>query len=196
VFCNTIGTFIKRRLIIFSGCTIVPYENNEIRFGNLVRGFLALRGIDSKLVSEAWIRNHYRWIVWKLAAFEKSYPHLFAKRYTRTSNMTFYEMDLVIDCQINFDCRYLTIDNVLHQLKYRYDREIDRCERSALKRILECDDTPSRPIILCVASIKSVKKNSSEKGNTRSTFVIMYFVKISGTLCFKRVRIGIDGWLV
>lgn len=31
----------------------------------------------------------------------------------------------------------LTLLNVLEQLKYRYDLEIDRCQRSALKRIIE-----------------------------------------------------------
>lgn len=42
------------------------------------------------------------------------------------------------------------------QLKYRYDREIDRCERPALRRILEHDDSAAKRMVLCVASIKSV----------------------------------------
>lgn len=42
---------------------------------------------------------------------------------------------------------------MLFQLRFRYDREIDNCVRPALKRILESDDSPARPLILCVAAI-------------------------------------------
>lgn len=52
--------------------------------------------------------------------------------------------------------RALTPDRVMCQLKYRYDREIDRSERSALKRILEKDDPSWKRMILCVSSIVDV----------------------------------------
>lgn len=42
---------------------------------------------------------------------------------------------------------------VLAQLKYRYDREIDRVERSAIRRIVERDDTPAKRMILFVSRI-------------------------------------------
>lgn len=64
-------------------CTILPNENNEVHFENVSHGFLTSPGVDPGLISEAWIRNHYRWIVWKLSAFEKSYPHLFGNKYVR-----------------------------------------------------------------------------------------------------------------
>ena len=57
------------------------------------------------------------------------------------------------------------------QLKYRYDREIDNSQRSALKKILERDDAPSRHIVLCVSSIHETDSHTtgaqidgSEKG--------------------------------
>ena len=57
------------------------------------------------------------------------------------------------------------------QLKYRYDREIDNSQRSALKKILERDDAPSRHIVLCVSGIHETGSNTtggqvdgSEKG--------------------------------
>lgn len=42
------------------------------------------------------------------------------------------------------------------ELKYRYDREIDRSERSALRKILEKDDVSSKRMVLCVESITEV----------------------------------------
>jgi len=33
-----------------------------------------------QLISSAWVNNHYRWIVWKLAAMEVSFPHQFGGR--------------------------------------------------------------------------------------------------------------------
>lgn len=31
-------------------------------------------GVDPKLISEQWVYNHYRWIVWKQASMERSFP--------------------------------------------------------------------------------------------------------------------------
>ncbi|XP_071500619.1 uncharacterized protein [Diadema antillarum] len=86
-------------------------------------------GVDPKLLSENWVFNHYRWIVWKLAAMEVAYPQ-------------------------HFGGRLLTPNWVLLQLKYRYDREVDHAQRPALRKILERDETASRRLVLCVASIK------------------------------------------
>lgn len=54
-------------------------------------------GVDPKLISEAWVYNHYRWIVWKQASMEKSFPETMGSL-----------------------C--LTPEQVLLQLKYRYIR--------------------------------------------------------------------------
>ena len=45
-----------------------------------VSAFLTTPGVDSQLISKEWIANHYRWIVWKLAAMEVAFPHHFAGR--------------------------------------------------------------------------------------------------------------------
>lgn len=47
---------------------------------------------------------------------------------------------------------------MIEELKYRYDREIDRSQRSALRKILEKDETASKRMVLCVSSIEKVKK--------------------------------------
>ncbi|KAI4480851.1 hypothetical protein M0804_009948 [Polistes exclamans] len=39
------------------------------------------------------------------------------------------------------------------QLKYRFDREIDRLKKPCLRRILEKDDCASKRMVLCVSSI-------------------------------------------
>lgn len=94
-------------------------------------GLLAGPGVQPNLIPEGWVENHYKWIVWKLSRYEKAFPNYFAGR-------------------------ALTPQNVILQLKYRYDREIDRHERSALKKILEKDDVSIKRMVLNVSGIKEV----------------------------------------
>ena len=74
------------------------------------------------------VRNHYRWVVWKLAALERSFPSHLAGR-----------------------C--LTYPQLLRQMKRRYDRQLDQAQRSALALILERDESPGRYLVLCIAAI-------------------------------------------
>lgn len=97
-------------------------------------------GVDPKLISFEWFANHYKWVVWKLASMEVAFPQQFAGR-----------------------C--LTPDWLMLQLKYRYDREIDRAERSALHKISEQDDLPSRTMVVCVSAIHTEKLSSIETCN-------------------------------
>ena len=55
-----------------------------------------------------------RWIVWKLACYERGFPQACAGH-------------------------WLTPGNVLNQLKYRYEREINQAHFPAVRRILERD---------------------------------------------------------
>ncbi|MEQ2282424.1 hypothetical protein AMECASPLE_000570 [Ameca splendens] len=87
-------------------------------------------GVDPKLISQQWVYNHYKWIVWKQASMEKSFPET-----------------------IGSLC--LTPDQVLLQLKYRYDVEVDHSHRPALRKIMERDDTPAKTLVLCVCEIVS-----------------------------------------
>ncbi|CAH1391282.1 unnamed protein product [Nezara viridula] len=119
------------------GFSLILSDDNKIGFNELSRCFLSNPNVDPSLVSSAWIKNHYKWIVWKLASYERAFP-------TNLSN------------------RYLTPENVLHQLKYRYDREIDLAQRPALKKILECDEPSLRRLIACVADIRNVDSSDGE----------------------------------
>ncbi|MCD9644330.1 hypothetical protein HAX54_032516 [Datura stramonium] len=62
-------------------------------------------------VALEWITNHYKWIVWKLASYERCYS-------------------------AKFSGKLLTICNVLEELKYRYEREICYYPRSWLLKEL------------------------------------------------------------
>ncbi|XP_054456800.1 breast cancer type 2 susceptibility protein isoform X2 [Anoplopoma fimbria] len=87
-------------------------------------------GVDPKLISEGWVYNHYRWIVWKQASMERSFPELMGSL-----------------------C--LTPEQVLLQLKYRYDVEVDHSRRPALRKIMEQDDTAAKTLVLCVCGVFS-----------------------------------------
>ena len=41
---------------------------------------IALPSVDPKLVDKDWVFNHYRWIVWKLAAYERAFPKYFCHK--------------------------------------------------------------------------------------------------------------------
>ncbi|XP_046823824.1 breast cancer type 2 susceptibility protein-like isoform X2 [Vespa crabro] len=112
---------------------LIPDKDDCLGILEIKRSFLASPGIDPNLLSRDWIENHYKWIIWKLAS-----------------------MDRIKFNSINLP-RSLTPANVMLQLKYRYDREIDRSQRSCLRRILEKDDSASKRMVLCVSSLNEFK---------------------------------------
>ncbi|KZC14059.1 Breast cancer type 2 susceptibility protein like protein [Dufourea novaeangliae] len=109
-------------------CVILD-ENGYAGISEIKRSFLASSGVDPNLLPTGWLENHYRWIVWKLGSMDR---------------MKFASVVLP---------RVLTPTRVMMELKYRYDREIDRSQRSALRKILEKDDVATKRMVLCVSSI-------------------------------------------
>ncbi|CAN7084546.1 unnamed protein product [Brassica oleracea var. botrytis] len=103
---------------------------------------LAESGASLQCASREWVTNHYRWIVWKLACYETYYP---AK------------------CRGNF----LTITNVLQELRYRYEREVNHGHCSAIKRILSGDAPASSMMVLCISAInpKARETHGSDSGS-------------------------------
>ncbi|XP_057754556.1 protein BREAST CANCER SUSCEPTIBILITY 2 homolog A-like [Arachis stenosperma] len=98
---------------------------------------LAQHGASTHFASNDWVKNHYKWIVWKLACYER--------------------------CCSARPVKFLTVSNVLEELKYRYEREVNHAHRSTIKRILEGDAPPSSMMILCISSIHS--DHFTESGN-------------------------------
>ncbi|OEL14131.1 Protein BREAST CANCER SUSCEPTIBILITY 2-like protein B [Dichanthelium oligosanthes] len=95
-------------------------------------------GASLSYATKEWVSNHYKWIVWKLASLERCYP-------TRAAG------------------KFLMADNVFEELKYRYDREVNHGHRSAIKKILEGNASPSLMMILCISAIYSCPDRSNNK---------------------------------
>ncbi|CAH8354605.1 unnamed protein product [Eruca vesicaria subsp. sativa] len=99
---------------------------------------LAASGASLQQASRKWVINHYRWIVWKLACYETYYP---------------------VKCRGNF----LTVTNVLEELKYRYEREVNHGHCSTIKRILSGDAPASSMMVLCISAINPKTDNDSQE---------------------------------
>uniref|UniRef100_A0A7S1BKW6 Tower domain-containing protein n=1 Tax=Corethron hystrix TaxID=216773 RepID=A0A7S1BKW6_9STRA len=93
------------------------------------------QGADQHLLTQMWVKNHYRWIIWKLACTERRYP-IFAGV-----------------------C--LTTDNVTRQLMRRHDVELKKNVRPPLRKILNRDITSRRLVVFVVSQIFP---NSSNTG--------------------------------
>ncbi|XP_047038742.1 breast cancer type 2 susceptibility protein [Helicoverpa zea] len=81
--------------------------------------------VNDKLIPKGWLDNHLKLILWKLISYEFKF---------KMSNV----------CNAR---------NVIDQLKYRYDKELYNAQRSALRKIFEKDDVPSKTLVLFVAGI-------------------------------------------
>ncbi|XP_074302049.1 protein BREAST CANCER SUSCEPTIBILITY 2 homolog B-like isoform X1 [Silene latifolia] len=112
-------------------------------------------GASAQHITKKWVANHYKWIVWKLACYERLYSAKFAKK-------------------------FLTSSNVLEELKYRYEREVNHGQRSAIKRILEGDASPTSMLVLCISAIRSASEGTSS-------------TKLTGETSMARLELT-DGW--
>ncbi|XP_052098756.1 breast cancer type 2 susceptibility protein homolog [Mytilus californianus] len=115
-------------IIVGDGAMLVPDDKGYAGKEEFYQAFLTIENVDCKLLDEKWFCNHFRWVVWKLAAYEVTSSWIFPGR-----------------------C--LTPEVVMLQMKYRYDREIDKCQRSAIMKICERDDTPCKRMVLCISDI-------------------------------------------
>ncbi|KAM4566244.1 breast cancer type 2 susceptibility protein [Odontesthes bonariensis] len=129
--------FIKQETLIDEGGVqladggwLMPSNDWTAGKDEFFRALCDTPGVDPKLIGEAWVYNHYKWIVWKQASVERSFPETMGGL-----------------------C--LSPEQVLLQLKYRYDIEVDHSRRPALRKIMERDDTAVKTLVLCVCEIVS-----------------------------------------
>ncbi|KAI8388854.1 uncharacterized protein BYT42DRAFT_249628 [Radiomyces spectabilis] len=99
-------------------------------------------GAVSTSLPSAWVENHYKWIIWKMACMIRSYPRQFSDSWTP--------------------------EKVLEQLCYRYEREINQGQQSVLKRIIEQDDVAVKHMVLAVADIVDLKADSNHQAASPS----------------------------
>jgi hypothetical protein len=130
-------------------------------------------GASKDFVTDTWIRTHYRWIVWKLACTLRSYCHLMNDFPSNCRGLDENSSGVSLGIDLTKKLRHepatkLSLDlspsAVMHQLRYRYEREYVRGQRSCIRLILEKDDTSCRPMILCVVAIVSF---GSSPGSTK-----------------------------
>ncbi|XP_063700587.1 breast cancer type 2 susceptibility protein homolog [Culicoides brevitarsis] len=107
---------------------IIPDEKFRIGFGEFFNTFMTLPGVNKKLISPKWFQHHYKMVVFKL--------FLYAKRAKVALGV------------------FLTPQNIIEQIKFRYDLEIDKVVRSAIKRCIEGDDVPGKRLVLEVVDIQ------------------------------------------
>ncbi|XP_036107245.1 breast cancer type 2 susceptibility protein isoform X1 [Molossus molossus] len=140
------GSWAGKGTQLADGGWLVPSNDGKAGKEEFYRALCDTPGVDPKLISRSWVYNHYRWIIWKLAAMEFAFPKEFANR-----------------------C--LNPERVLLQLKYRYDMEIDRSQRSAIKKIMERDDTAAKTLVLCVSEILSPSTSLPETSSSKTSSV-------------------------
>lgn len=99
--------------------------------------FDALKKAGCSLLTKPWLENHWTQIVWKLANMAVLWPEAQSERWC--------------------------YQEVLNQLLYRYEREINRCQRPAIRLIQERDASPNAAMILCVFEISWPSESRSEK---------------------------------
>ncbi|XP_048119894.1 breast cancer type 2 susceptibility protein isoform X1 [Alosa alosa] len=121
------------------GGWLIPDHRGMLGKEQFYRALCDTPGVDPQLISEEWVYNHYRWIVWKRASMERAFPQ-----------------------ELGGIC--LTPEQVLLQLKYRYDVEVDRSQRSALRKIMERDDSPAKTLVLCVCDVETSGTTGKTEG--------------------------------
>ncbi|EFC49856.1 predicted protein [Naegleria gruberi] len=127
-------------------------------------------GAKTSVVKTDWVENHYRWIVWKLASLDRTFPN-------------------------DKSFPFLTPEKVLGQLIYRYNVEFCKGKRSCLKMIAEKDIPPGQFMVLMVSSLSN-NDNDMEECKTIELSDGWYSMKakldeqLSRYLEWCKIRIG------
>ncbi|WVW86946.1 hypothetical protein I302_109002 [Kwoniella bestiolae CBS 10118] len=97
----------------------------------------SLRADGCNFAKANWVENHWSQILWKIAGQVQARPELFQEKWNW--------------------------NEVINQLKYRYEREYGSAERSTIKRIQEHDSSPSLPMVLVISGIRQAQVEGKSK---------------------------------
>ncbi|KWU44262.1 hypothetical protein RHOSPDRAFT_29372 [Rhodotorula sp. JG-1b] len=120
---------------------------------------------ERDLVTLPWIKNHWALVLWKLASYVRSRPDLLHE--------------------------WWSFERVMDQLRYRYEREVNRAERPAIKRIQEHDSPASLPMVLCVSQIRW-EESTNELENAEAHDTALTIVGLELTDGWYRIRANVD----
>lgn len=115
-------------------------SSNDVEWIGAPRDFVValceLRPGKTMGITERWVENHQRWIIWKLAATERRFAA--------------------------YLCHSLTFSSVVRQLNLRYEKETLEGLRSPIRKMVNRDVSPASMMILCVATIIRLDPKSSD----------------------------------
>ena len=57
------------------GAQVVFSDASNIDLEAITNALRNSPGVNGGKVSEEWVKNHYRWIIWKLASLERRFPN-------------------------------------------------------------------------------------------------------------------------
>lgn len=144
-----------RRLSFSTPCKTKPVPKTMEKGWEHIQQDMISHGCDPKFLTEKWMTNHYRWIIWKLASIERCFPYQYSNRY----------------------CTY---EHALQQFKHRYEIDINSAKPSVIKRIFRGDSSPAVFMILTVSKILHKHITS---GNSKENEIPLHSQKSRSTIC-------------
>ncbi|KAF9116996.1 Breast cancer 2, early onset [Mortierella sp. AM989] len=124
---------------------------------------LVSRGATPHLLSKVWLENHYGLVVWKLACYVRSWPEHFMPSKVSPSSL-------------HINTSWFSPTMVLDQIAYRFEREINRAERPALRKIVEGDESAAKHMVLCVSSITREHSEEIKQGIWKVTVTDGWYI--------------------
>ncbi|KAI0368834.1 hypothetical protein BV20DRAFT_968597 [Pilatotrama ljubarskyi] len=130
--------------------------------------FVQLKERDCDLVTQEWVTNHYGLILWKLAGLVCLEP----------------------DRELNPKTKRWCWPEVIKQLLYRYERELNGGSRPALRLVCTEDAPATCPMILCVSNI--VIRGPGSPGVDRNGRPLETVPELEVTDGWYRLRASVD----
>ncbi|KAI5734980.1 hypothetical protein M8J77_012729 [Diaphorina citri] len=153
-------------VLVGDNVRIILNQQNRVGLPEIQAGFLSSPGVNCAKVCDKWVENHFCLLVWKLCCLERSYPDVFKGK-------------------------LCTLDNLLYELKYRYDCEMEN-QSSCLKKVVQCDDAPNKRMVLCVSRVSRHTVSGGTATQLNRSASILEEVQLEVTDGWYRIRAVVD----